>query len=98
MESNQNFLVKSIRILVEITRIPLINIIILVQIRILVDFTRNIVSNKIPVISIRIRPFSTRILFQCSSTVHYRNKKKFRIFYTKNPKLKIRRVNFTKLV
>jgi len=49
-----NFLVKSIRILVEITRI-LIQTIILVKIRILVDFTRNIVlSIKIPIISTRI--------------------------------------------
>jgi len=71
---NQNFLVKSISILVEITRI-LINIIILVKIRILVDFTRNIVSTRIPVISTRILinlirnffcPFSTRNFFQCN--------------------------------
>ena len=50
--TNQNFLVMSIKILVEIIRI-LINIIILVKIRILVDFTRNI-STRIPVISTRI--------------------------------------------
>jgi len=53
---NQIFLVMSIRIPVEITRI-LINIIILVKIRILirlVDFIRNIISIRIPVISIRI--------------------------------------------
>ena len=49
----KNFLIKSIRILVEITRI-LINIIIMVKIRILVDFTRNIVSARISIISIRI--------------------------------------------
>jgi len=50
---NKNFLVKSIRILVGITRI-LIDIIILIKIKILIDFTRNIVSTRIPVISIRI--------------------------------------------
>ena len=52
---NQNFLVKSTRILVEITRI-LIDIIVLVKTRILVDFSIilsiNIVSIRISVISI----------------------------------------------
>jgi len=47
--TNQNFLIISIRILVEITRI-LINIIILVKIRILIDFTKNVVSTRIPII------------------------------------------------
>ena len=51
--TNQKFLIKSIRILVEITRI-LINTIILIKKRILVDFIRNIVSIRIPVISTRI--------------------------------------------
>jgi len=53
--TNQNFLVKSTKILVEIksTKI-LIDIIILIKIRILVDFTKNIVSTKIPIISTRI--------------------------------------------
>ena len=50
--TNQNFLVKSVRILVEVTKNNriLIDIIILVKIRILVNFTRNIVSTRIPVI------------------------------------------------
>ena len=49
---NQNFLVKSTRILIEITGI-LIDII-LIEIRILVDFSKNIVSIRIFVTSIRI--------------------------------------------
>jgi len=50
--TNQNFLVKSARILVEVTKNNriLIDIIILVKIRILVNFTKNIVSTRIPVI------------------------------------------------
>jgi len=44
-QRNQIFLVKSIRILVEITRI-LINIIILVKIRILVDFYQKYCTNQ----------------------------------------------------
>ena len=50
---NQNFLIKSVRILVELTKI-LIDIIILINIRILVDFIRNILSTRIPIISTRI--------------------------------------------
>jgi len=71
-------LVKSTRILIEITRI-LIDIIVLVKIRIPVDFTRNIVI-RIPIISIRIPiklnrtilicPFSTRNFFQCTCGIH----------------------------
>jgi len=65
---NQNFLIKSVRILVELTKI-LIDIIILINIRILVDFIRNILSTRIPIISTRIlinliRKFRSSIINQ----------------------------------
>ena len=50
--TNQNFLVKSARILVEIARIPIE--IILIKMRILIDFTKNIALTRIPSISTRI--------------------------------------------
>ena len=47
--TNQNFLIKFIRILIEITRI-LINIIILIKIRILVDFIRNCINQNFEIL------------------------------------------------
>ena len=63
-QTNQNFLIKFIRILVEITRI-LINIIILIKIR--SRFSRFYQK-------FLIRPFSTRNFFQCIYKIKMENK------------------------
>jgi len=67
--TNHNFLVKSIRILIEITRI-LIDINILVKIKILVEFTRNIESTRIPIIF-------TKVLINC----HVSKKSLFKSYF-----------------